>query len=421
MLMDIILVGFYSTASQFKVTTSYIGCNSVTNTVNVVLNSTDNISYGTSNTVITPITATYTGTGSYGTNVWVHGDNIYGWAGQLNVNANGHTYTAYCIDIYTMIYSGGVLLVNGPLPGTTANFNPFLLNGVDWGKVNYVINNYNPNNNNTNQRNTEAAAIQCAIWYFTSAPYGKYPGGNDPAHPTYYQFLTYNSSQGTPYDGLTQGGSTTVLTRAWQIINSAISMQYPASITTDPGVTRIKNGNPVTITATVKDRNGNPLPNITVNFSTTSGSLSVTSGLTNALGQLSTILSGATASTTTSVIANVIGNYGNLLYDDQYNATNKQQNLVAINLLPNIVSATSIINSDVQADVQLTQTANSPVNVGDTVNYIITAHNIGPNTATGILINDIIPNGLINFTITPSAGTSYYNGVWTIPSLGTWS
>ena len=28
-----------------------------------------------------------------------------------------------------------------------------------------------------------------------------------------------------------------------------------------------------------------------------------------------------------------------------------------------------------------------------------------------------MPNGLTNFTITPSAGTSYYNGVWTIPSL----
>ncbi len=411
---------FYSTATQFKVTTSYIGCTSITNTVNVSLNSTDNIYYGTSNFQMTPLTATYSEIGDYGTNVWVHGDNMYGWAGQLSVTVNGKTYTAYCIDIYTMISTGNTLLVNGPLPGTTANFNSFLLNSVDWGKVNYIINNYNPNLNSTYQRNTEAAAIQCAIWYFTSAPYGKYPGGNDPNHTSYYQFLTYNSSYGTPYDGLAQNsGSTAVITRAWQMINSAISMKYPASINVTPTFTRVKNGDSTTVTATVYDNNGDPLPNVTVNFTipTGSGTLSVTQGLTNAAGQISTILSGVTGSTTANVLASVTGNYGNLLYDDQYNAANKLQNLVAINLLPNVVSATSVINYDVQADVQLTQTATSPVNVGDLVSYIVTAHNIGPSTATGILISDIIPSGLTNVIITPSSGTTYSNGVWTIPSL----
>jgi uncharacterized repeat protein (TIGR01451 family) len=411
-------VGFYSTNTTFSVTTSYLGCTPVTNTVPVTINNTDHIYYGTSNFQLTPLSATVLGAGTYGSNVWNQYDNNYEYAGEISMSVNGKTYTAYCIDLYTSISTNNKLMVNGPLPGTTGNFSSFLLNGVDWGKVNYIINNYSPENA-TGDKNVEAGAIQCAIWYFTSAPYGKYPGGNDPNHPTYYQFLTYNSTYGTPYDGLTKDKTTTdVLTRAWQMINSANSMKYPASITVNPGMTRILNGQPVTVTATVKDNNGNPLPNVTVNFAATgSGTLSVTSGLTNSLGQLSTVLSGITASSTADVIASVTGNYGNLLYDDQYNPANKLQNLVAINLLPDVVSATSIINSDVQADVQLTQTSSSPVNVGNTVTYTLTAHNTGPSTATGILISDIVPSGLTNVVITNSAGTTYYNGVWTISSL----
>jgi uncharacterized repeat protein (TIGR01451 family) len=66
--------------------------------------------------------------------------------------------------------------------------------------------------------------------------------------------------------------------------------------------------------------------------------------------------------------------------------------------------------------VALTQTATSPVNVGNTVTYTVTATNNGPATATGILISDIVPAGLSGVTVTPSVGT-YYNGIWTIPTL----
>ena len=88
-----------------------------------------------------------------------------------------------------------------------------------------------------------------------------------------------------------------------------------------------------------------------------------------------------------------------------------------MSLLPYILSATSNINFDVTANVALTQTATTPVNVGNTVTYTVTATGQGSNTATGILINDVAPNGLSGVTYTPSTGTTYYNGVWTIPSL----
>ncbi|WP_048192907.1 beta strand repeat-containing protein, partial [Methanobacterium veterum] len=71
-----------------------------------------------------------------------------------------------------------------------------------------------------------------------------------------------------------------------------------------------------------------------------------------------------------------------------------------------------------KADVKLTQTTSStPVNVGDTVTYTVTATNRGPDTATNINIRDIIPSGLTDYVITPSAGTTYSNGIWTIPNL----
>ena len=73
-----------------------------------------------------------------------------------------------------------------------------------------------------------------------------------------------------------------------------------------------------------------------------------------------------------------------------------------------------------KADVVLTQTSTTPVNVGDTVTYTITATNNGPDTATNININDVAPNGLNGMTITPSIGT-YNGGVWTISSLASGS
>ncbi|MDD3754663.1 MAG: Ig-like domain-containing protein, partial [Methanobacterium sp.] len=294
------------------------------------------------------------------------------------------------------------LLVNGPLPGTAGDLPP----EVEWEKVSYILNKYNPSNQN------EAAAIQCAIWYFTSVHYGDY----NPSAPvgTYYQYMT------APRDGVIRnwwGDDTTVRTRAWNIINqvnAATIPNYPNSVTLTPETTTVANGQTVTVTATVKDKNGNPLSGITVNFQTTAGTLSNSSGTTNANGQVTTTLTLGNNSNSV-VTASVTGNYGNLLYDDQHAAVRKQ-NLVARNVLPLVISDFSTIKTARTANVALTQTANSPVNVGDTVTYTVTATNNGPNTATGILISDIVPAGLSGVTVTPSVGT-YYNGIWTIPTL----
>ena len=77
----------------------------------------------------------------------------------------------------------------------------------------------------------------------------------------------------------------------------------------------------------------------------------------------------------------------------------------------------SIINSDVTANVAISQTVNTPVNVGNKITYTVTAKNNGPNTASGIMINDVLPSG---FTATPSVGT-FYNNIWVIPNLASGS
>ncbi|MBI4814038.1 MAG: DUF11 domain-containing protein, partial [Methanobacterium sp.] len=394
-------LSFFSTDTTFNVIVSYIGCNSITHSVTVTNGPnypTDPNKYGTSNFELTPKEATLTGTGN-GQTVYIQGQNKNGFAGVINVRVGSTTYTAYCIDLFTPISIGDTLLVNGPLPGTAGD----LPSEVDWGKVSYILNTYNPSSN------TEAAAIQCAIWYFTSVHYGPYNASNPVG--TYYQYMT------APNDGRIGGstGSTAVRTRAWEIINAAISMQYPYSVNVTPEQTTIPNGGSVTITATVRDINGNPLQGVTVNFQTTRGTLNRSSGTTDANGQVSVTLSNIGNNRNAVVTAYVSGNYGNLLYDDQY-ATERKQNLVARNVLPLTISAFSIIDTALTANVALTQTANTPVNVGDTVTYTVTATNNGPNTATGILISDIVPAGLSGVTVTPSVGT-YYNGVWTISSL----
>ena len=58
---------FYSNSTQFEVTTSYLGCNSVTNSVTVAKSSNPNDPnyYGTSNSVVTPIQAWWNGNYGY--------------------------------------------------------------------------------------------------------------------------------------------------------------------------------------------------------------------------------------------------------------------------------------------------------------------------------------------------------------------
>ncbi len=92
--------------------------------------------------------------------------------------------------------------------------------------------------------------------------------------------------------------------------------------------------------------------------------------------------------------------------------------LATIYATVNGYTGNATINIVSLANLEINQTVNTPVNVGDKVTFLVTATNKGPNTATNINIRDIIPSGLTGVVVTPSVGT--YNsttGIWTIPSL----
>ncbi len=72
-----------------------------------------------------------------------------------------------------------------------------------------------------------------------------------------------------------------------------------------------------------------------------------------------------------------------------------------------------------QADIAITKAVdNNTANVGENVTFTVTVANAGPDNATGVVINDLLPSGYAFVSQTPSVGT--YNsttGVWTLGSL----
>ena len=68
--------------------------------------------------------------------------------------------------------------------------------------------------------------------------------------------------------------------------------------------------------------------------------------------------------------------------------------------------ATAII-----ADLAVTKTVNNPTaGVGSNVTFTITASNLGPDPATSVVVNDVLPSGFALVSATPSVGT------WTAPN-----
>ncbi|SDM03044.1 DUF11 domain-containing protein [Chryseobacterium taihuense] len=108
-------------------------------------------------------------------------------------------------------------------------------------------------------------------------------------------------------------------------------------------------------------------------------------GVANAFtNQLLTFVSGATFSSGDKLVAIAIDSNGNT----------------------SEFGATAII-----ADLAVTKTVNNPTaGVGSNVTFTITASNLGPDPATSVVVNDVLPSGFALVSATPSVGT------WTAPN-----
>ena len=68
-----------------------------------------------------------------------------------------------------------------------------------------------------------------------------------------------------------------------------------------------------------------------------------------------------------------------------------------------------------QADLAVFKTVDNPTpNVGDTIRFTIATHNFGPDTATDVSVQDLLPAGLTYVTHTQTRGTY-------VPGTGTWT
>ena len=84
-------------------------------------------------------------------------------------------------------------------------------------------------------------------------------------------------------------------------------------------------------------------------------------------------------------------------------------------------AAASAVHAGNSADLAVTKTVDHAAPfVGDTVMFTVTLTNNGPNTATNVLLNDLLPVDLTFISATPSQGSYDSNtGVWDVGTVTT--
>jgi uncharacterized repeat protein (TIGR01451 family) len=82
-------------------------------------------------------------------------------------------------------------------------------------------------------------------------------------------------------------------------------------------------------------------------------------------------------------------------------------------------NSASVTETPQQADLQLSKSVSNPTpNVGDMIAYTVTVANSGRNTATNVVVSDLLPPGLALISAVPSQGAyNSANGLWTVGTL----
>jgi LPXTG-site transpeptidase (sortase) family protein len=82
-------------------------------------------------------------------------------------------------------------------------------------------------------------------------------------------------------------------------------------------------------------------------------------------------------------------------------------------------TASDLTNIVSQADIAVKKTVdNATPNLGTNVTFTVTVTNNGPSTATGVVVNDLLPPGLTFVSATPSTGIyTFGTGVWNVGGL----
>lgn len=195
------------------------------------------------------------------------------WAGTFNGSVDNNSAKFFCIDLeHTIAY----WTVSNPHTYTDSNYTP--------SQITYILNNYYPAvsypySGALGTEGNEAAAVQLAIWHF---------------------------SDGVNLNTVT---NSTLKTRALAIVADANANHNNfvplAGLVFTPASQTNPVGTPAQFTVRAVDSNGNGIPNLTISFNTTSGTLSATSAVTNSSGYtgLITLTQGVSGTATVTASA----------------------------------------------------------------------------------------------------------------------
>ncbi|MDD1652190.1 MAG: hypothetical protein LUO86_04060 [Methanomicrobiales archaeon] len=286
--------------------------------------------------------AQFVGT-TYGSNIYSRYHGRFIFAGIFRMQVGTSRYDSYCIDLYKPIGVNQILLVDGDLSDAPGP--------VDWCAVGYILSHYNYKTTYSGThplasltQSQRAAAIQAAIWYITTDPFGNYV---DRYHK--YQFMSDPQPPSGYYDAYYTSLPAKIRTAAIGIVNSVPpncdeAFRFPDDLVLTPPAAGACTGQ--VLTAMVTDQQGDPLPGVDVVFGTDVGSFSDSSIVkqvtvtTGPDGKASVTLYDLLDGQTATVTASATGNYGSLLYDP----ANSRQSVTTITLLPMSVTDSSSVS-----------------------------------------------------------------------------
>jgi hypothetical protein len=219
-------------------------------------------------------------------NDWNNANDGGAWAGEMNVTVTalgpvpddvptrlGEEYTTFCLDFYAPIQSGDVLEVDHDLDTILSPGEALI--------VNYILATFVPEND------LQGAAIQCAIWHYTTEQYGTFatvvaalpPAGARDLGDIQYQFMTdpdpvdpvndkYDAKINTVSYPAFAADPSVLRDAAFDIIDAVEAakpdLSYPYSISIAPDTQTVGVGDTATLTITVLDQYDEPFEGASV-------------------------------------------------------------------------------------------------------------------------------------------------------------